>query len=162
MQLDHDIATLADSDTYSRDQIIERLGDRLTDDDRTSFTSADPHQVARMLGAAGITAATTVAVLHADGCAVDDIASLMPTLGVPMPSAIKVLNQRWDVPMVEAARMMSPPVPRCVKPDATPLRSSPTAPSPSSHALVATLTCGNSPPERWPRPDILQRPSSPT
>ena len=31
----------------------------------------------------------------------------MPTLGVPMPSAIKVLNQRWDVPMVEAARMMS-------------------------------------------------------
>lgn len=107
MQLDHDIATLADSDTYSRDQIIERLGDRLTYDDRTSFTSADPQQLARMLGAAGITAATTVAVLHADGCAVDDIASLMPTLGVPMPSAIKVLNQRWDVPMVESARMMS-------------------------------------------------------
>jgi hypothetical protein len=46
-------------------------------------------------------------VLHADGCAVDDIASLMPTLGVPMSSAVKVLNQRWDVPMVEAARMMS-------------------------------------------------------
>jgi hypothetical protein len=107
MQLDHDIATLADSDTYGRDQIIERLGDRLTDDDRTSFTSADPQQLARILGAAGITTATTVAVLHADGCAVDDIASLMPTLGVPMPSAIKVLNQRWDVPMVEAARMMS-------------------------------------------------------
>jgi hypothetical protein len=107
MQLDHDIATLADSDTYSRDQIIERLGDRLTNDDRTSFISADPQQLAQMLGAAGITAATTVAVLHADGCAVDDIASLLPTLGVPMPSAIKVLNQRWDVPMVEAARMMS-------------------------------------------------------
>ena len=107
MQLDHDIATLADSDTYSRDQVIERLGDRLTDDDRTSFMSADPQQLARMLGAAGVTAATTVAVLHADGCAVDDIASLMPTLGVPMSSAIKVLNQRWAVPMVEAARMMS-------------------------------------------------------
>jgi hypothetical protein len=107
MQLDHDIATLADSDTYSRDQIVERLGDRLTNDDRTSFTSADPQQLARMLGAAGITAATTVAVLHADGCAVEDIASLMPTLGVPMSSAIKVLNRRWDVPMVEAARMMS-------------------------------------------------------
>jgi hypothetical protein len=107
MQLDRDIATLADSDTYSRDQIIERLGDRLTDEDRTSFTTADPQQLARILGAAGITAATTVAVLHADGCAVDDIASLMPALGVPMPSAIKVLNQRWDVPMVEAARMMS-------------------------------------------------------
>ena len=107
MQLDHDIATLADSDTYSRDQIIEHLGDRLTDDDRTSFTTADPQQLARMLGAAGVTAATTVAVLHADGCAVEDIASLMPTLGVPMASAIKVLNQRWDVPLVEAARMMS-------------------------------------------------------
>ena len=107
MELDCEVAALADSDSYTRDGVIELLGTRLTDDDRTAFATADPTQLARLLGSAGITTATAVAVLHADGCPVDAIAGMLPTLGVPMASAIRVLNQRWDVPRVEAARMMS-------------------------------------------------------
>ena len=107
MELDYQVAALADSDSYTRDGVIELLGTRLTDDDRTALASADPTQLSRLLGSAGITTATAVAVLHADGCPVDAIAGMLPTLGVPMASAIRVLNQRWDVPRVEASRMMS-------------------------------------------------------
>ena len=67
-QLDRNVASLADSDTYTRAAVLDMLGDRLTDDDRTVFLTADPTELARMLGSAGSTAATTVAVLHADGC----------------------------------------------------------------------------------------------
>ena len=107
MQLDYDVAAVADSDSYSRQLILDRLGDRLTDDDHSAFGSAPPAELARLLGSAGITAATTVAVLHADGCPVDDIAVLLPTLGVPMASAINVLHARWDVDRVAGARMLA-------------------------------------------------------
>ena len=107
MQLDHTIAQLADSDTYDRQALVRALGTRLDEPDRSLLTQADHTELVRLLGAAGITAATTVAVLHADGCQADAVAGLLPVIGVPIADGIRVLHQRWDVDRVDAARMLA-------------------------------------------------------
>ena len=105
VKLDYAVADLADHDDYSRDRLDELIGQRLTDADRADLPDADYQRLVQLLGAAGMTAATTVAVLYADGCPAETIAPILPTLGVPMASAIRTLHERWDIPRVDAAGM---------------------------------------------------------
>jgi hypothetical protein len=107
VQLDRSVAQLADSDTYSRTALARSIGSRLDDTDRGALVGADHSELVHLLGTAGITATTTVAVLHADGCTSDTVARLLPTIGVPMSDGIRVLHQRWDIDRVDAARMLS-------------------------------------------------------
>jgi hypothetical protein len=105
-QFDYAVALFADSDSYSRQGLASMIGPKLADTDNAEIATADHEQLARITGSAGLTAATTIAVLHADNCPVDVIAALLPTLGVPMSDAIRVLEARWDTPKIEAARMV--------------------------------------------------------
>lgn len=107
VQLDRSVAQLADSDTYSRAALARSIGFKLDEPDRAALAGADHGDMVRLLGAAGMTAATTVAVLHVDGCSSDMAARLLPTIGVPMSDGIRVLHERWDVDRVDAARMLS-------------------------------------------------------
>jgi hypothetical protein len=99
-------AQFADSDTYNRQGLASMIGPKSADTDNAAIATADHEQLARITGSAGLTAATTIAVLNADNCPVDVIAALLPTLGVPMSDAIRVLEARWDTPKIEAARMV--------------------------------------------------------
>ncbi len=106
MSLDRAVADLADDYNYGRQRLAEFIGPKLTDADQGRLPDADHRELARLLGAAGITAATTVAVLAADGCPVHTAAELLPMLGVPMASAIRALDARWHVPLIEASRLV--------------------------------------------------------
>lgn len=106
MSLDRTVADLADDYNYDRQRLAELIGPKLTDADQSRLPDAEHRELARLLGAAGITAATTVAVLAADGCPVNTAAELLPMLGVPMASAIRALDARWHVPLVEASRLV--------------------------------------------------------
>ena len=106
MSLDRAVADLADDASYSRQRLGELIEPKLTGADRELLPDADHQELARLLGAAGVTAASTVAVLAADGCSLNTAAELLPILGVPMSSAIRALDARWHVPMIEAARLV--------------------------------------------------------
>ena len=103
---DYAVAALADSEHYTRDLLTEMVATKLTDSDRADIPEADHARLATLLGSAGLTPATTVAVLYADGCEADTVATLMPTIGVPMSDAIRALNGRWNVPNTEAAELV--------------------------------------------------------
>lgn len=103
---DYAVAALADSEHYTRDRLTEMVAAKLTDTDRADLPSADHTRLATLLGSAGLTPATTVAVLYADGCPAETVAALMPTIGVPMSDAIRALNGRWNLPNIEAAQLV--------------------------------------------------------
>ena len=107
MSLDRAVADLADSPSYSRERLAELIGPKLAEPDRARLADADHRDLARIVGSAGVTAASTVAVLAADGCPLQVAAQLLPMLGVPMASAIRSLDARWHVPLIEAARLVS-------------------------------------------------------
>lgn len=106
MQFDRVVAHFADDINYSRSRLHELVEPMLTNVEHDQFVGANHSELASMLGAAGVTAATTVAVLAADGCPTETAAQLLPMLGVPMPSAIRALDARWSVPLIEAARLV--------------------------------------------------------
>ncbi|MGH9137725.1 MAG: hypothetical protein ACRD0G_11845 [Acidimicrobiales bacterium] len=56
-----------------------------------------------LLGAAGLTPASTVAILAAEQVDGTAVAQLLPTVGVPMAGAIRVLRERWDLDSIDAA-----------------------------------------------------------
>jgi hypothetical protein len=106
VRFDYIVAEFADSGLYSRDRLTELIGPKLNEADRAALATVDHEGLSRIVGAAGLTAATTVAVLDADGCPVDTAVRLLPMLGVPMSDAIRALEGRWDLHKVEAARMI--------------------------------------------------------
>jgi hypothetical protein len=106
VKFDYAVAEFADSADYSRERLAALIGPKLSESDQAALADADHESLARIVGAAGLTAATTVAVLHADGCPVDTAARLLPMLGVPMSDAIRALEGRWDLHKIEAARMV--------------------------------------------------------
>ena len=106
VKFDYAVAEFADSGDYTRETLAAMIGPRLSDADREALADADHERLSRIVGAAGLTPATTVAVVHADGCPVDTAVRLLPMLGVPMSDAIRALEGRWDLHKVEAARMI--------------------------------------------------------
>jgi hypothetical protein len=103
---DYAVAALADSEHYTRDRLVEMVATKLSDNDCADLSNADHARLATLLGSAGLTAATTVAVLYADGCSAETAATLMPTIGVPMSDAIRALNGQWNLPNLEAAQLV--------------------------------------------------------
>ena len=106
VKFDYAVAAFADGGAYTREGLATLIGPRLSDADRHGLADADHEVLSRIVGAAGLTSATTVAVLHADCCPADTAARLLPMLGVPMSDAIRALEGRWDIHKIEAARMV--------------------------------------------------------
>lgn len=97
------LADYADSGSYDRRELAALIGHRLDTSDRQQIEKATPAELVELLGAAGFSPATTVAVLAAEELDAPTVAGLLPTVGVPMPDAIRVLGDRWDLPPVVAA-----------------------------------------------------------
>ena len=102
-RLDTTIAAFAASGDYSRRELAAMVGQRLDEPDRQRFEGAQPGELVELLGAAGLTPAATVAVLRAERLDGETVAGLLPTVGVPMPDAIRVLHEHWDLPTTDAA-----------------------------------------------------------
>lgn len=102
-RLDTTVAAFAASGDYTRHELAALVGQRLDEPDRLRVDSATPAELVELLGAAGLTPAATVAVLHAERLDAETVADLLPTVGVPMPDAIRVLHEHWDLPATEAA-----------------------------------------------------------
>lgn len=103
---DTTVAALARSDDYTRAELIDLVGDALHPDTRAQLADPDatPDTIVETLQAAGCTPATTVHVLRAENTDAADVARLLPTIGVPMPDAIRVLHDGWDIPHHHAAQ----------------------------------------------------------
>ncbi|MFZ6003046.1 MAG: hypothetical protein ACOYXM_03865 [Actinomycetota bacterium] len=103
VRLDGIVTELAGSSDYTRAELAALIGHHLDESDRLRLDDAPPGELVELLGAAGLTPATTVAVLRAEQVDADTMAGLLPTIGVPMPDAIRVLRERWDLPGIDAA-----------------------------------------------------------
>ena len=101
------LAAYADSGSYDRRELAALIGHRLDTSDRKQVEKATPAELVELLGAAGFSPATTVAVLDAEHLDAETVAGLLPTVGVPMPDAIRVLRDRWDLPPVAAAEALA-------------------------------------------------------
>lgn len=107
-ELDRFVASLCAGGDYSRADLVALVENRLMPVDRRRLDGTDLTQrdLAELLGSAGITPATTIAVLRAEGTRAGDVAELLPIVGVPMEHGIRVLNELWDLPRPEAAELL--------------------------------------------------------
>lgn len=105
---DSTVAALAASSDYTRTELVDLLRPALLDETANHLAEADAgaEVVADAVRSAGCTPATVVAVLHAEAVDADEIARLLPTIGVPMDDAIRILHDRWDVPRHDAAEAL--------------------------------------------------------
>lgn len=97
------VAELATSDDYSRTELATLTQARLLPDAQARIGDAEPAELVELLGQAGVSPATTVAVLRAENLDAIEVAPLLPTIGVPIADGIKVLHTQWDVPLPDAA-----------------------------------------------------------
>jgi hypothetical protein len=72
---------------------------------------ATAETIAEILHSAGYTPATVVAVLRAEQTDAAEMAQLLPTIGVPMDAAIRVLHEHWDLPRHQAAEQLNATAP---------------------------------------------------
>lgn len=100
------LAAFAASGDYSRRELTALLTSRLDPGDSARLPDAKPSELVELVGAAGASPATTVAILHAESVDARTVASLLPTAGVPMPEAIRVLHERWELPRAESAELL--------------------------------------------------------
>jgi hypothetical protein len=100
------VAGLAHSSHYNRRELAELIGHRLDLPEHARLDTVEPAELVELLGAAGFSPATTVAVLAAERVEASEVAALLPTVGVPMADAIRVLHGRWDLPRTEAAELL--------------------------------------------------------
>jgi len=104
---DDSIADLAASPTYRHDLLVERVSTRLaTAEQQALAVHPSPAELVELLGAAGVTATTTVAVLHAEGVPAVVAGPLLPIVGIPPADAIGELTHRWGLSRVDAAELV--------------------------------------------------------
>lgn len=106
VQIDAAVAELAASDDYSRRNLQAVVGKRLLPVDRELVAAADAPTLVELLGQAGVTPASTVAVLRSENLDANDVAPLLPSLGVPIPDGIRVLHERWGLDRTDAAGLL--------------------------------------------------------
>lgn len=118
---DRTLAAFADSGPYSRRELAALVGPRLDDPHAARIQTAEPAELVELLGAAGFSSATTVAVLAADGVDAKLAATLLPIAGVPMSDAIRVLHDRWELPRTTAAELLNATAPEMRTAGCTPV-----------------------------------------
>jgi hypothetical protein len=105
-ELIHDAAA---GGTLTRELLVDVIGHRLDPADRARL--ADPTvqaaEFAELLGATGVlTPPTTIAVLAHERVDVDQVAALIPTIGLPIADGVRALNELWNVDRVAAGQML--------------------------------------------------------
>lgn len=106
-QFDDIVAALATSGDYDRRELADLVGRRLDPDEHTRVRDTDdPAELVELLGAAGVTPATTVLVLAADGTDAHAAATVLPLAGVPMSDGIRALAAHWTLDRTDAATLL--------------------------------------------------------
>ena len=95
--------------TLTRELLTDVVGHRLDPTDRTRLTDVDLEatDLAQLLGATGVvTPPTTIAVLAHEHVGAEQVAAMIPTIGLPIADGIRALNELWDVDRVAAGQML--------------------------------------------------------
>lgn len=104
VDFDAAIEALAMSPAYTHAKLAERVGTRLDHADRAEIAdNPDPVRLVHLLGAAGVTPATVIAVLRAEDVEPGVAAAVLPIAGVPPADVIRSLHDRWSIDLVDAA-----------------------------------------------------------
>ena len=107
VDFDAELAGFASSVHYDREGLIDRLAPRLAPPEHATLAAtASPMELVEVLGAAGVTSATTLVVLHAENVPPNAVAPLLPLLGIDATEGIRELHQRWGLARVEAAELL--------------------------------------------------------
>ncbi len=107
VDFDASVARLADSPDYTRDALVALVSTRLDGPERAALVSnPSTNELVGLLGDAGVTSATTVAVLRAEGVDATEVAPILPLLGVTPSTGIEVLRERWGIDNVTAAELV--------------------------------------------------------
>lgn len=98
------IDELATSPAFTHAKLAERVGTRLDEGDRAEIAdNPDPVRLVELLGAAGVTPATTIAVLRAEDIEPGVVATVLPIAGVPPADVIRALHEHWSIDRADAA-----------------------------------------------------------
>jgi hypothetical protein len=103
------IRDAAASGTLTRKLLDEVVGHRLVDADRARLTNPELESgdLVELLGATGVLSpGTVVAVLAHERVDAAEVAAMIPTIGMPIASGVRALNDLWDVDRIDAARML--------------------------------------------------------
>ena len=121
VEVDEVVAELAGSTDYSRRELQSIIGGRLLSEDRDRVADASPEALVELLGQAGVTPASTVAVIDAEGLAPSVVAPLLPMIGVPIADGIRVLHERWGLDLLDAAELLDATAPEMRDAGCTPV-----------------------------------------
>jgi len=105
-ELIHDAAAAG---TLTRELLTDVVGHRLNPTDRARLvdTNLEAADLAQLLGATGVvTPPTTIAVLAHEHVGAEQVAAMIPTIGLPIADGIRALNELWDVDRVAAGQML--------------------------------------------------------
>lgn len=103
------VADAAAGGVLDRDLLADVIGHRLDPDDRTRLADVDlpAADLVRLLGAAGVLTSTTIVdVLVAEHVPVEQVAEVVPTIGLPIPDGIDALTRHFDVDRISAGQLL--------------------------------------------------------
>lgn len=107
VDFDASVARLADSPDYTRDALVTIVSTRLDGPERAALVSnPSTTELVGLIGDAGVTSATTVAVLRAEGVDAAEVAPVFRLLGLTPATGIEVLRERWALDNVTAAELV--------------------------------------------------------
>jgi hypothetical protein len=103
------IHNAASAGTLTRQLLVDVIGHRLDPADRARFT--DPTlpatDLAELLSSTGaVTPPTIVTVLAHERVDAKQVATLIPTVGLPITEGVRALSELWDVDRVAAGQML--------------------------------------------------------
>jgi hypothetical protein len=101
------VRDLATSESrWDRSDLVAVIGHRLTDTDRAELaTTNNPERLTELMRDTGVLAPTTMLhVLRAEDLDVDVVYPLAVSMGAPVPDAIRVIHERWDVDPLTVGR----------------------------------------------------------
>jgi len=105
--LDDRVASLIESDDYSRDALAAVVDGYLNPPELDQLTTThDPQEMAEALGHAGLTPQRAVDVLRVEGFPPDQVAIVIPTTGMTMADGIAALHDGWNMSRADAAQAL--------------------------------------------------------
>jgi hypothetical protein len=103
------ISDAAVNGSFTRELLADVVGHRLADADASELADPDigAARLAELLADTGVvTPPTIVDVLVADGATVDEIARVVPQIGLPIPDAVRTLADRFEIERIEVGSML--------------------------------------------------------
>ncbi len=106
-EIDAQVADLCAATDYTRADLVAAIIDRLDRSDQLRLISdPSPLDLIDLVGSCGVGTETTIAVLHAECVPAEQVAPLLPAVGVSTTSAIRILDEQWSLDRSTAAHLL--------------------------------------------------------